>query len=307
MYGSGFEAQPELLERLSARLPLIGNAAHVVGSLKSPASFFAALQQLGIRHPKVCSMLPDGDADAYLVKFAGGCGGTHISPACAGQQLMDSHYYQQKLSGRAVSLLFLADGHDIELVGFNEQWLNPSAKCPYRYGGAAGHAALAQDTGQQLVDAARKLTDAFGLLGLNSLDGIVEDDGAGTESVSVLELNPRLSATVDLYADTDVSWVGRHIQVCRREAGLEQAAVPQAPRQSKAHGIVYAVHDINLPSTVSWPAWVADMPGFDAGTKAVRAGEPVCSVFAYADSADEAKKMAQHRVELIQNLLQSLN
>lgn len=305
VYGSGFEAQPELLATIAAKLPLIGNSADIVAAVKTPASFFAALQQLNIKHPDVSDSLPENYSNDYLIKFAGGSGGAHIRLANTQHGLQaGKYYYQKKIDGLPVSLLFLANKHDIEIVGFNEQWLSPTADAPYRYGGAVSHVLLPYHINALLADAARKLTRNFGLLGLNSLDAIVD---AENSQVSVLEINPRLSATVDLYSAEKQNLLEQHIRACSGNHDLNQNKASQFDLQCKAHAIVYAAEEIELGASFLWPDWVADIPLLNQQTMKIQATQPVCTVLAYADSAEAAKKLAQSRVEIVENLLQSSN
>jgi predicted ATP-grasp superfamily ATP-dependent carboligase len=352
VYGSGFEAQPELLVKIAAQLVLIGNSSDTVAAVKTPAVFFAALQQLNINHPGVCYSYPEEHSSDYLIKFAGGSGGTHIrsanSLACL---LMDNYYYQQKINGCPMSLLFLADKHDIEVIGFNEQWLSPSADAPFRYGGAVSNVKLSTSVQQQLINAAQKLTRRFGLLGLNSLDAIVGEtvNAAGQDGqVFIMEINPRLSATVDLYSDAKQDLFEQHVNVClnhddllirhklnitpvRSEpveahklihistgsmrtdyrvnsiGSINQYDMNKLNLQCKGNAIVYAVEEIKLLAPMLWPDWVIDTPQLSGKMFMISSGEPVCTVLASADSAEVAKKIAQSRVEIIQNLLQSLN
>ena len=314
VYGSGFEAQPQLLAEISALLPLIGNSAETVAAIKTPAIFFAKLQQLKINHPKVLNTLPDNNADGFLIKHAGGSGGEHIRFIGAdGYALPDQYYCQQKLGGCPVSLLFIANRSDIEVVGFNEQWLNPADVSPYRYGGAVSNAAISASVRQQLIAAAKNLTHAFGLLGLNSLDALVLLSGApgDRELAAILEINPRLSATVDLYARQNL--FERHVQACLPPYALHRAADDRHDSElpHKAHAIVYADSDLEIMAPVTWPDWVLDTPlqlpeQMISGLK-IKAGAPVCTVIAYAADAQAAKNMAQARVKIIHNLLQSHN
>jgi len=310
VYGSGFESQPELLLKLAEQLPLIGNYPDTVAAVKTPAVFFAALQRLNINYPEVCYAYPETHASAYLIKFSGGSGGMHVHAANVHNCLLEGeYYYQKKTHGRPVSLLFLANKHDIEVIGFNEQWLSPSPDSPYRYGGAVSHVKLSTSVQQQLMNAAQKLTVEFGLLGLNSLDATVAEIGnaSGLDGeVFVLEINPRLSATFDLYGSTELNLFERHVNVCLNHDGLNQNAVYQSSLQSKAHAIVYATEQIALSAPLLWPDWVSDTPLLSQKILTISVGEPVCSVLACADTADMAKKIAQSRVEIIQNLLQSL-
>jgi predicted ATP-grasp superfamily ATP-dependent carboligase len=310
VYGSGFEAQPQLLVKISALLPLIGNSAETITAVKTPPIFFAKLQQLEIGHPHVLSTLPDQDFDDFVIKHAGGCGGAHIRPVNADCHELPAHYYcQQKLSGRPVSLLFLDNGHNIDVIGFNEQWLNPALESPYRYGGAVSNADITASSQQRLIAAAKKLTREFGLLGLNSLDALLQTSAVPDhdEKIAVLEINPRLSATVDLY--TQQNLFARHVQACLPPYSFSP---PDDSRHDvdvphKAHAIVYAELHAELIMPIAWPDWVLDTPlqlpeQLISGLK-IKAGAPVCTVIAYATDAETAKNMAQSRVKIIHNLL----
>lgn len=302
VYGSGFEAQPELLQKIAAILPLLGNAPSAVQAVKTADVFFAVLQQCQIPFPVVIASRAEMQlGQSYLKKFAAGNGGTHIRYATpADAALADNHYYQQALSGRAVSMLFIANNQILELVGFNEQWLCPTKEMPFRYGGAVSHIALALEIKQQLIGAAQKLIQTFGLLGLNSLDAIVHGDVA-----YVLEINPRLSATVDLYEYENL--LQRHIHACQHQSGdlsadLQTDANVAAP--AKAHAVVYARSAMTISAAVDWPSWAVDIPQVISGAVLeIAAGDPICSVVAMTDNAQSSKQLALTRVRIMHELL----
>lgn len=302
VYGSGFEAQPTLLQKIAAILPVLGNSAATVRAVKTAADFFAVLRQCQIPFPAVVDNLAQRQpAQTYLKKFAAGCGGSHISYATpAGAALQTNDYYQQQLSGRAVSLLFIATPYGLEVVGFNEQWLCPTTLTPFRYGGAVSHIALAPQIKQQLISAAQQLINAFALIGLNSLDAIVHGDLA-----YVLEINPRLSATVDLYQHENL--LQRHVQVCQQAnyCSIDLPAHGNLRQSSTAHAIVYAHTAMTISNAVDWPDWAADIPSFlSGGVLAVAAGDPVCSVVAMSDNAESSKQLAHTRVKIMHKLLE---
>lgn len=303
VYGSGFEAQPALLQKVAEIIPLIGNSAATVGAVKAPDGFFAVLEKCNIRHPKVYDLLPANSISAiYLRKFVGGCGGTHISIADANSALqLDNHYYQEWIDGRSVSMLFVANAHRIEVVGFNEQWLSPTEKLPFRYGGAVGNIDVPQSIQQQLIAAAEKLAIEFGLIGLNTLDVVVRENVA-----YVLEVNPRLSATFDLYED---NLMNIHIKACLEGALPQREHMQQsneADRRSNAHAIVYAATGLVVSTTFVWPRWAVDTFQSVKQQKPINilVGEPVCTVLSSADNANVAKRLAHTRVEKMQQLLQ---
>jgi uncharacterized protein len=355
VFGSGFEAQPSLLAEIAAVMPLLGNQASVVRRVKTASSFFDGLDKCNIKYPLAFETLPNGilvdhTNNDYLIKHAGGCGGTHIQYASKDAALPSNYYYQQQIAGRAISALFVAYAGtnqqvQIEVIGFNEQWLSPCDDAPFRYGGAVSNATISASAKQQLTNAAQKLTLEFGLVGLNSIDAIVLENGAQNDLVYVLEINPRLSATVDLYANHGgLNLLDLHIDACLdrfdKNIKLDKKALIVA---SKAHAIVYAQFDMVIPMAFDWPDWVADTPYIDTphintpyidapiidtatidspkkGVK-VFASEPICTVLSTSNSsissedlvnkdlsmtAEAAKKLVQDRVNIIQILLNEI-
>ena len=306
VYGSGFEAQPNLLEKIANIIPLIGNTAASVKAVKTAASFFGALTLNNIPYPITYQQLTLDLPVCYLQKFPGGCGGTHINIGPnQNTPLAVNCYYQQYIDGRSVSLLFLADTNNIAPIGFNEQWLNATTTMSFRYGGAVSYIKLSLTQQQQMIDAALILTQQFSLRGLNSLDVIVRDD-----IVYVLEINPRLSASFDLY-ETDLaemSLMDLHIQACLEGKALSSMGIKKSGPvkvKSKAHVVIYALEDLVIPATFVWPHWVLDCPYSQGESGDIRllADQPICSVVAQADDASTAKQIVDARVKIINNLL----
>jgi predicted ATP-grasp superfamily ATP-dependent carboligase len=306
VYGSGFETQPDLLERIAALIPLIGNSALIVGAINAPDSFFSALARGNILCPKVYKELPgDVDSKVYLKKLVGGCGGTHISFANVDSgKSCNQYYYQQFVSGQSVSLLFVSNSRTVEVIGFNEQWLSQTEMLPFRYGGAVSNVELSQAVKQQLITAAEKITVTFGLLGLNSLDAVVNNG-----LVYVLEINPRLSASFDLY-EADKLYEANNVALNLMNVHIQASHAAEllkfkAATVCKAHAVVYAISDIVIASTFSWPAWVLDIPLLISPQKEIRllAGEPICTVMAQAESAEKSKQLIDARLAEIQQLL----
>jgi predicted ATP-grasp superfamily ATP-dependent carboligase len=290
VYGSGFEAQPALLGLVEQYLPLVGNSQRVVRNMKRAITFFALLDVLNIPRPQVSLQQMDPGQLAgggWLVKRNGGSGGTHVRRAGPETLLPPNHYFEQALQGIPVSLLFAANGMKVREIGFNQQWLAPTAMMPYRYGGAVSNAVVPHAVRRQLLIAAQKLTSAVGLRGINSLDAIMQG-----ERVWVLELNPRLSATLDLYPTQD----GQLFELHMRASAGGSLDGPLDTGLSKAHYIVYAPENISLPEDYAWPAWVADIPADGA---LITAGDPVCTVTAEAQGPEQAVQLMAERVRML--------
>jgi predicted ATP-grasp superfamily ATP-dependent carboligase len=278
--GTGFEDRPELIAHMAQRLPILGNAAATIASLKDPQAFASLCRDCGIAHPEIALTRP-ADPQGWLAKRVGGAGGSHIRNAPE-YPARRGYYYQRAITGVAVSAQFVADGTHALVLGFSEQWAAPTKHQPFRYGGAVRPAHLAQATASILTGAVQRIVAASQLRGLNSADFLVEGD-----RFRLLEINTRPSATLDICEPPGGSLFALHMSAC---AG---ALVSHAPELAgaAATAIAYAGCDTTVPA-LDWPEWAADRP--HAGTR-VKAGEPLCTVLAAAASAAEARGLVEER------------
>lgn len=291
VYGSGFEGRTRLLAQLARGRTLFGNAPDTVAQLKDPMRFFAMLDAFGLAHPET-RLDPPADVSGWLVKRTGGAGGSHVKPARSRHRNRPQRYFQKFHGGRTLSALFAADGRHARVIGFNEQWTAGIAQCaPYCYGGAVSGISLPEDVRARIATVLGRLVSATGLIGLNGLDFILD---AGGEP-HVLEINPRPTATIDLY-DTafPAGLLALHLRACRGE-------LPdiQRPDGSRAHAIVYATDALRVRAGMNWPRWCTDIP---ENGSLIPAGAPICSVRAHAASSDRAREMAMVRRGLMSTL-----
>jgi predicted ATP-grasp superfamily ATP-dependent carboligase len=282
IYGAGFEHDPALLGAMGALVPLLGNSPATVAASKDPLAFAALLARLGLPHPPTTRAPPGGDG--WLCKQIGGSGGTHIAPAQTASADAGV-YFQRHVSGRALSAAFLADGRSAQVLGFSEQWTAGDAAAPFRYGGCAGPVSLPPALAAAIAAACRAVAAGLGLVGLNSLDLLI--DG---ERFHIIEVNPRPGATLDIFDGLGGVALWRlHLDAV---AGRLPSAAAGAAAEARAAAIVYAADRIAIPATMTWPAWTADRS--NAGTVIDR-GEPVCTVRARAATAVAARASAEGR------------
>ncbi|HEX6841165.1 MAG TPA: ATP-grasp domain-containing protein, partial [Stellaceae bacterium] len=261
VYGAGFEHDPALLDELSALVPLIGNAARTVAAAKDPLGFAALLARLGLPHPPTTRAPPSGEG--WLRKRIGGSGGSHIAPADAAAPEVGV-YFQQRVTGRAVSAAFVADGRSARVLGFSEQWTDGDGMAMFRYGGCVGPLALPAALASAIAAACDAITQALGLVGLNSLDLLV--DG---ERWHIIEINPRPGASLDIFdGERGASLWRLHLDAV---AGRLPSRPPTGPAVMRAAAIVYAPWRLVIPAQMAWPSWSADRGA--AGTIVAR-GEP---------------------------------
>jgi uncharacterized protein len=289
VYGSGFEGRTGLLDRLGRGRTVYGNTAATVALVRDPARFFPLLRLLGIRHPDVRFSSPERPS-LWLVKGPGSAGGTRVQPA--GSRTASTGDYWQRLElGEARSVTFLADGRRARVLGYNRQWTAPRPGRPYLYGGAVGGLAPGVRVRREIEDALDELVRRTALVGLNGLDFILRGG-----RWLVLELNPRPTATFELY-DPDYrrglfDW---HLRACRGELPVRAAA----PRAVRAHAVVHAPRGGGARG-VRFPRWCRDLP--PAETR-FAAGDPVCTVHASAQAVRGALALIRRRTRVIERAL----
>jgi methenyltetrahydromethanopterin cyclohydrolase len=280
VYGSGFEAHPALLAAVADEFALLGNRPETVRRLKDPLQFAALCRTLAIAHPEIALSPPAGPG-RWLRKERGASGGRHVCWSRAPEPLC---YWQAHVEGRPISLSFVCDGRSAHVLAATEQWPDPTPRWPFRFGGIARPARIAEAMARQLAAIVARITEELGLVGLNSADFLVAD-GAFT----LLEVNPRPGAALDVLDDVDGELFHWHVESCR-------GRLPQRP--ARFHGaaaarIVYARETIPSVPAIAWPEWTADRQ--PAGT-VVPAGAPLCTVIAKAQSdAKSAIRLVEER------------
>jgi len=291
IYGSGLDADPGILEELARGRTLYGNPPELLRLLKTPDTFFGLLRQLDIPYPESSRTQPP-DAEHWLLKSSRSEGGKGVR-FCAQTELGPTDYYQRRLPGKAMSALFLANGENARIIGFNTLWtVGQYTGQPFLFAGAVNRADLTPEQRQQVEAYVTRLTRTVPLKGLNSLDFML--DG---EVCRVLEINPRPSATVALY-DEDFArgLLAEHIQACRGE-------IPDAVESGgvvRAFKVFFASRDLDVSEALDWPGWCTDRPV--PGTF-IGAGQPVCTVLAEGADRPSVERVIELREsELLKRL-----
>jgi predicted ATP-grasp superfamily ATP-dependent carboligase len=291
IYGSGFEGRPGLLTRLSRGRELFGNSAEVVRFIRDPRRFFPLLDRLGIRYPETRFRRPETPA-GWLVKHPGGAGGTRVRRLNR-QAVPPGCYFQRFEHAQTLSVLFLADGERACVLGYNRQWARPvDPDRPFLYGGAVAAVAIPTAVATDIEERLDRLVAEAALVGLNGLDFLLDGD-----RWAALELNPRPTATMELYdPDYPGGLFHLHLQACR--GSLPTA--PAVPGAARAHAIVHAPAAWEATPAFRFPDWCRDLP--TPGTRVAR-GLPVCTVHAEAASPELAVTRVEDRRAQLEKML----
>lgn len=295
VYGAGLESCPALLARLQRHVAVLGNAPEVPARLGEPAALLRLLDALGIAHPQTRLEPPPADGGAWLVKETGTCGGLGVRPWRPGDpRPVAPHYFQRRLAGEPMSVLFVADGRRHVAIGFNRLLIaDGGAERPYLYGGALGQAEPQAAVRQTLEAWCAALTERLGLRGINGIDFLLHQGRPW-----FLELNARPPASLSLYESScPEGWIDRHVRACR--GALPTPAAP-APGRVWGQRVVYAPRDLDIPPDLCWPHDCRDLPA--AGSRVSR-GAPLCTVLAdAAEPAGVESRLAERAARVLRQL-----
>lgn len=277
--GSGIEKFFSILSQLPDNINYIGNNSDTIEKIKTPQLFFSLLSQHDLPYPTTQFFQPD-KSEGWLFKENVGLGGTHIT--LLDKEYADKEgYFQWHITGNSGSILFLADGDKTQLVSINKQLLSASKTQPFQLAAIETPLKISQEHHQLLDTAINAITQETGLLGLNSLDFIIDEN----DQLFILEINPRPSASSELVENELL--FQQHIQAC-------QGKLPnhRPPTCSHYAGLyyLYAPHKLTIPATMTWPIQSHDIP--QQGTS-IAAGQPICTIVVSAANIELCQQKQQ--------------
>jgi predicted ATP-grasp superfamily ATP-dependent carboligase len=249
--GSGIESFYPVLENLPSHIHLIGNKTDTIRQLRTPELFFNQLLQLNIPHPETRFTRPKAK-NTWLIKSATGLGGTHIN--FLDEQVIDSnHYFQRYEAGISGSALIVANGQSAQILSLNKHYLSTTKAMPFRLV-AIDNSLTIDDKQQRDIELySTILTQYFGLLGLNSIDFIMTEDGR----LLITEINPRPSASAELLTGM-LNPIQLHLKACRGQ--LPTAEMNNTSHQKACLIYHFAPRQLTINTSVQCPKNCFDRP-----------------------------------------------
>lgn len=300
MYVGAIENQPDLVDRLAAERPLLGNAGHVLRQVRSPSVVQTWMTAEGLLFPEVRESPPTDSSAPWLDKplaSGGGVGVERWRPSETSTSEDGPRYFQRLVPGKPASAIFLGDGSSATFLGATEQLIG-SAESPFEYLGNLGPLQFSEAQSRQVTRMGTALTERAKLVGLFGLDLILDD-----QRVWLIEINPRYTASVEL-----LEWSQGRSFLALHRAIFDRAHATNTPSWKPLAGILgkailRASEDCTFPVRLSerrlanaarrFPT-IADVP--DPRAK-IRRGEPIMTVYARGKTARECRERLQGRIE----------
>ena len=248
-YSGGFENQFDVIADLEQKFELLGNRSDALRRVRDPFLLQEIVNKAGLKMPEILSpgTTPDPKLE-WLRKAVKSGAGARIKPWKKVVPNDPNYIIQQKIDGPPQSVSFVANGKEARIFAYTEQIIGDKAfgASGYHYVGNLLLPQLDQWLIEKLSRLANDLTRAFGLVGLNGIDFILHEG-----EPYILEVNPRYSASMEIYEDArGKSIFDWHIAGSRGEPLPDIPTLPgtdvygKASVGSRRHGV--------LGDTTSW-------------------------------------------------------
>jgi predicted ATP-grasp superfamily ATP-dependent carboligase len=310
-YVSNFENHGDALRLLARGRRLWGNSPTTVAAVRTPALLARALADAGIPVPRVRGSPPRrGTADArrrWLLKPRASGGGHGIGAWRPGLRVPRQCILQERITGPAGSLVFVADGARCVPIAVTRQLVGDRrfGATAFRYCGniLARNDDPVWGRGAALwtgaAAAAAAATRAFGLVGVNGLDFVVRRG-----QPLPVEINPRFTAAMELAERRDgLSIFAAHAAGCTDQ--LSTLATPSLDTGALGKALLMARRAFTAGDTHSWldNSDLRDVPNPGAH---IPAGGPICTLFAAGATAAECyDRLTQRAAQLYEQLTAS--
>lgn len=216
---------------------------------------------------------------AWMLKPLRSSGGRGVKP-WAGETLDDNHCLQERVTGRSLAAIYLADEYTCRLVGVTRQLTGDKAfhAKPYHYCGSVGPLALPLSVEEALIDLGRELMQRFSMRGVFGVDAILGRDNV----IRPIEANPRYTASIEVLERAGAEPV---LAALRSPHGTNEKRSAALPTTLHGKAILFAPADLAAPDLYDFfkPDEVADVPAIG---EPIRAGQPICTLFARGESEE---------------------
>lgn len=302
-YTATFENHPSAVAALATGRRLLGNPSSVVEAVRDPMALMLALRRNGFMAPETRARAPRPGTRARWLRKPRRSGGGHGTATWRpGSPVGRQHYLQQRITGTAGSVVFLADGSRAVTLGLSRQLVGRRefGATGFRYCGSLMGAGLFEEEAA-LLEIASAAADAvareFALIGLNGIDFVAR---AGVPWP--IEVNPRYSGSMELLErDAGLSLFALHADAC---AGRLPESPPALRGGVVGKAVVFARKGVTVRETRNWlrdPA-IADVP--HPGEHIPR-GRPICTVFASGKRADTCLRALATKAATIYHAVES--
>ena len=292
VYISNLENHPAVVKKLAQGRVLLGNSEAVLRQVRD----WRALRQCCGAEKILCpvTLLPGEERKAdpavgWLHKPIFSGGGLGIK-SWNGQPIDGAHILQAHVEGRSASMAFAADGQRSVIIGLTEQIIGQKELGAKGFRWCGNILPLKLDASKKdafigaIEKIAARLTNRFGLRGVNGVDLVIAEGPDGEPCPFLVEVNPRYSASMELVERA----YGLNVFSAHLDALGGRLPDFSLAKHLEGHylgkGIVFARKTVTMPETKDWAKrGRRDIP---CPGERIEAGHPICTVLAEGEERE---------------------
>ncbi|MEE4276252.1 MAG: ATP-grasp domain-containing protein, partial [Thermoleophilia bacterium] len=207
VYGANLENHAAAIVRLARRHEVLGNEAGAVRKVRDWRVLRRFCAEAGIACPTTLVAGEEGyarETGGRWLRKRVRSGGGHGVRRWDGEPLDRDHLLQAEVEGRAASASFVADGRAARVFALGEQLIGDRALGAHGFawcGNIVPFPAGDERAGgltEAVAEMASRLTRRFRLRGVNGLDLVVAEGAGGSLVPNLVEVNPRVTASMEL-------------------------------------------------------------------------------------------------------------
>ncbi|QDS87904.1 hypothetical protein EC9_20870 [Rosistilla ulvae] len=268
----GLESRLQELDALRETHRVFGATAQQIRQLNDPAWLDRAAQVAGLARPPRCTHKPS-PASGWLFKRALSTGGLGVFIADSMPADSDpDDWFECQIPGRSFGVNFLASRDRVDWIGVAASLRSRQRPKPFQYEGSIGLPMLPDSLQQRLQRLAEYIVQETQLRGLFGIDVIVDP----AQRIWLLEVNPRWTASMELFDHGSTSLLQLHVAACQEEevAAIETSKTLMGKRVLYADRPIHFVYQ-RLRDAIPAAIQIADVP---TENSEIPQGQPICSL-----------------------------
>lgn len=314
MYTGALENHADLVDRMAALRPLLGNDGPRLREVRDPLKLQAALAEVGVAFPETrptADGLPlDGSWLGKTYRGGGGSGVWRLDGVAALERAVrDRAVFQRLEQGVPAAAVFIVDRQQAALAGVTRQLLGPHGDATWQYRGSVGPLEINANCARQLEAVGTLLARRYQLRGLVGVDLLIAED-----RVIVIEINPRYTASMEIVEQfTGASLLSAHVAACtgtpidRVSSSFDLASPGRNSAEDDSHyakTVLFARRDVTVSSRFA--EWALQFAGVDPERRVladippagdiIAAGRPALTAFAAGASAADCQQRLDERL-----------
>ena len=295
VYISNFENFPELLEKLSGKIKILGNSPDTLRKVRDWRILRKFMSGSDIPYPE--TLLPGEENQAcdrtgWILKPTNSGGGSRIK-AWEGQSLADNQILQKQIKGIHASASFIANGRKCILIGLTAQLIGLKELGANGFTWCGNILPLPLERNNylhlagEIENYASLLADNFKLTGAWGIDFIITGNNAEGFHPLILEINPRYTASMEIIeAAYGLNIFSLHLMAL--EGRLPDFSLArQENNRFYGKGVIFARSKLKIGDTTAWKnRGIKDIPFFH---DEIKKGYPICTILSEGRSYRECE------------------